>query len=68
MPRLTSALEVDEVVVALVVDGDVSVTAARSERPGAGPTGLSTWNSSPLSVERWIQEFCDVVPNGPLSQ
>src|ERR671936_1376466 len=38
--------------------------------PGSGlrPAGLSTWNESPLSVERWINEFCVVVPHGPDSQ
>src|SRR3954469_3788378 len=38
--------------------------------PGSGrsPAGLSTWNESPLSVERWINDVLRVVPQGPDSQ
>src|SRR5919198_5160044 len=49
-----------------------SVTMSVSPPPGPGsgrrPFGLSTWNSSPPSVERWMNEFCVVVPQGPDSQ
>src|ERR671930_1106165 len=49
-----------------------SVTMSVSPPPGPGsgrsPFGLSMWNESPLSVERWMNEFWVVVPHGPDSQ
>src|SRR6266581_3899676 len=49
-----------------------SVTMSVSPPPGPGsglkPTGLSTWNESPPSVERWMNELFVVVPQGPDSQ
>src|SRR5438132_5820464 len=49
-----------------------SVTMSVSPPPGPGsglrPTGLSTWNERPLSVERWMNELLVVVPHGPDSQ
>src|SRR5919197_4774415 len=48
----------------------VAMSVSPPPGPGSGlrPAGLSTWNESPLSVERWINEFCVVVPHGPDSQ
>src|SRR5919201_6020356 len=49
-----------------------SLTMSVSPPPGPGsgrsPAGLSTWNESPLSVERWMNELLVVVPQGPDSQ
>src|SRR6478672_4197159 len=48
----------------------VAMSVSPPPGPGSGlrPAGLSTWNESPLSVERWMNELFVVVPQGPDSQ
>jgi len=67
VPRLTSASRSTKYALPWS-----SVTTSVSPPPGPGsgrsPFGLSTWNSRPPSVDRWMNEFCVVVPHGPDSQ
>src|ERR1043166_6022201 len=48
----------------------VAMSVSPPPGPGSGlsPAGLSTWNESPPSVERWMNELFVVVPQGPDSQ
>src|ERR1041384_4831277 len=48
----------------------VAMSVSPPPGPGSGlrPTGLSTWNERPPSVERWMNELFVVVPQGPDSQ
>src|ERR671930_781766 len=67
VPRLTSASRSTKYSLPW---SSVAMSVSPPPGPGSGrrPTGLSTWNESPLSVERWMKEFCVVVPHGPDSQ
>src|ERR1051325_4781359 len=48
----------------------VAMSVSPPPGPGSGlrPTGLSTWNERPPSVERGMNELFVVVPQGPDSQ
>src|SRR2546430_3321523 len=46
----------------------MSVSPPPGPRSGLRPTGLSTWNERPPSVDRRMKELLVVVPQGPDSQ